>query len=472
MNKELLESLGQIEREKDIKPEELVSMVEQALMSAFRRHLHTNQNVEVSISRQTGEIKAYILKKVVEKVINDNFEISLKEAKKLKSKVKIDDTVKIGFDTKEFGRIAAQTAKQVIIQRLRETERTHLYEEFKQKEGDVLNGVVQRFLKKATIVDLGKIEAVLPYREQVPYEKFQIGERIKVFVLEVVRTTKGPEIIVSRTHPDLVKKLFEVEVPEIYEHIVEIKQVVREPGVRSKIAVVSHKDKVDPVGACVGVKGSRIRGIIDELRGERIDIIPWNDDPVVFIANALSPAEVVKVNVDPAAKKANVLVADDKLSLAIGKGGQNVRLAVKLTGWHIDVKGEAQAAQAKEKQTADYVAILSQLPGVGEKTAQELVGMGLATLSDIAGASVENLMKVSGIGEKKAEKIKEAALKLMENKKDETVKPISKVAESEPEIKEEQEEDEAESAEVEEEREDEDKEEGETAEEETEEEDN
>ncbi|MFH1238897.1 MAG: transcription termination factor NusA [bacterium] len=425
MNKELLESLGQIEREKDIKPEELVGMVEQALMSAFRRHLHTNQNVEVSINRQTGEIKAYILKKVVEKVTNENFELSLKEAKKLKPKVKIDDTIKISFDTKEFGRIAAQTAKQVIIQRLRETERTHLYEEFKQKEGEVLNGVVQRFLKKATIVDLGKIEAVLPYREQVPYEKFQIGERIKVFVLEVVRTTKGPEIIVSRTHPELVKKLFEVEVPEIYEHIVEIKQVVREPGIRSKIAVVSHKDKVDPVGACVGVKGSRIRGIIDELRGERIDIIPWNEDPSVFIAKALSPAEVTKVSLDPTSKKANVLVPDDKLSLAIGKGGQNVRLAVKLTGWHIDVKGVAQAAQAKEKQLADYVAILSQLPGVGEKTAQELVNIGLATLVDIAGAKIEDLMKVSGIGEKKAEKIKEAAVKLIQDQGKKNVEPAT-----------------------------------------------
>lgn len=413
MNKELLESLEQIEREKDIKPEELVGMVEQALMSAFRRHLHTNQNVEVSINRQTGEIKAHIIKKVVEKVNNPHFEISLKEAKKLKPKVKVDESIKISFDTKEFGRIAAQTAKQVIIQRLRETERTHLYEEFKQKEGEVLNGVVQRFLKKAIIVDLGKIEAVLPYREQVPHENFQVGERIKVLVLEVVRATKGPEIIVSRTHPDLVKKLFEVEVPEIYEHIVEIKHVVREPGVRSKIAVVSHKDRVDPVGACVGVKGSRIRGIIDELRGERIDIIPWNEDTVVFIAKALSPAEVINVSLDTASKKANVLVADDKLSLAIGKGGQNVRLAVKLTGWHIDVKGESQVAQAKEKQTADYVAILSQLPGVGEKTAQELVNIGLSTLADIAQAKIEDLTKVSGIGDKKAEKIKEAAMKLI-----------------------------------------------------------
>ncbi len=416
MNKELLESLGQIEREKDIKPEELVTMLEQALMSAFRKHLHSNQNVEVNISRETGDIKAYVIKKVVEEVNNPNFEISLKDAKKLKPKVKIDEQVKINFDTKEFGRIAAQTAKQVIIQRLRETERTHLYEEFKQKEGEVLNGIVQRFLKRAIIVDLGKVEAVLPFREQVRSEKFQVGERIKVLIMEVARTTKGPEVIVSRTHPDLVRRLFEVEVPEVYEHIVEIKQVIREPGVRSKIAVLSHKDKVDPVGACVGVKGSRIHGIIDELRGERIDIITWNDDISVFIANALSPAKVLNVTINADSKKANVLVADDKLSLAIGKGGQNVRLAVKLTGWHIDVKSASQIAQAKEKQINDYMIILSKLPGVGEKTAQEFINLGLATLENIAQAEIEKLTGVSGIGPKKAEKIKQAAMDIIENK--------------------------------------------------------
>ncbi|MFH1784690.1 MAG: transcription termination factor NusA [bacterium] len=422
-NKELLESLGQIEREKDIKPEELVSMLEQALMSAFRKHLHTNQNVEVHVDRETGDIKAYLLKKVVEEVANPNFEISLQDAKKIKAKIKLEDQVKISFDTKDFGRIAAQTAKQVIIQRLRETERNHLYEEFKQKEGEVLNGIIQRFLKRAIVVDLGKVEAVLPLREQVRTEKFQVGERVKVLVLEVVRTTKGPEVIVSRTHPNLVKKLFEIEVPEIYERIVEIKQVMREPGVRSKIAVISNKDKVDPVGACVGVKGSRIHGIIDELRNERIDIITWNEDPAVFISHALSPAQVISVSLNADSKKASVLVADDKLSLAIGKGGQNVRLAVKLTGWHIDVKSESQVAQAKEKQKNDYMEILSKLPGVGEKTAQEFIDLGLSTMEAIANANIEALTKISGIGEKKAEKIKKAASDIMNTPKiEETAK--------------------------------------------------
>ncbi len=415
MNKELLEILGQIEREKDIKSDDLIGMVEQALMSAFRKHLHSNQNVEISIDRQTGEINAYIVKKVVENVNNSNFEISLQEAKKLKAKVKIDEYVKISFDTKNFGRIAAQTAKQVIIQRLRETERLNLYEEFKKKEGEVLNGVIQRFLKRAIIVDLGKIEAVLPLREQVHSEKFQVGERLKVLVLEIIKTTKGPEVIVSRSHPNLVKKLFEVEVPEIYEHIVEIKQVVREPGVRSKVAVVSHKDRVDPVGACVGVKGSRIHGIIDELRGERIDIISWSEDIATFIANSLSPTKVLSVTMNPASKRANVLVPDDKLSLSIGKAGQNVRLAVKLTGWHIDVKSESQVVKEKEKQASDYVTILLQLPGVGEMIAQEFIKIGLVTLSDIAKAKIEDLTKIPGIGDKKAEKIKQAAIKAIQN---------------------------------------------------------
>lgn len=439
MSMELLDTLEQIEREKNIKKEDLMKMVEAALLAALRKHLHTNQNIEVNISRETGEIEAFQKKKVVEEVKRSDIEISLKEAQQTKPKAKVGEDISLSINTKDFGRIAAQTAKQVIIQRLLETEREHLYEEYKGKEMELINGVVQRVSPKGIVVDLGKTEANLPPREQMRSESYRQGERIKVLVLRVNRTTKGPQVIVSRTHPYLIEKLFELEVPEVYEKIVEIKNVVREPGQRAKIAVSSHNEKVDPVGACVGIKGSRIRNVIDELHGERIDVIVYDSDPSNFVAKSLSPAKVENVSLDSSNKRAEVTVADDQLSLAIGKAGQNVRLAAKLTGWHIDIKShserkamvEQQVAQAevsartagerKEEAIATPSAQnesvnddLTSLSAVGEKLASELKDKGFNTVEKIARASVEDLLQISGIGEKKAQKILAAAKKLVQ----------------------------------------------------------
>jgi len=428
-----MDTLEQIEREKNIKTDELIKMVEAALLAALRKHLHSSQNLEVSINRETGLIEAYQTKKVSEEVRRSDIEISQADAQKIKPKAKIGDDVKISLETRDFGRIAAQTAKQVIIQRLLETERENLFQEYKAKEMELVNGTVQRVSPKGVIIDLGKIEAHLPQREQIKGESYHAGERIKVLILKVAKTTKGPQVIVSRTHPSLVKRLFELEVPEVYEKIVEIKNVVREPGQRAKIAVASNNDKVDPVGACVGVKGSRIRTIIDELKGERIDVIIFDNDQANFIGKALSPAKVESVNLDSTGKKAEVIVPDDQLSLAIGKAGQNVRLAAKLTGWHIDIKShsdkKALAEQSIAQATADAAATaaseaeagetapaegssLTQLPSVGEKLQTELIAKGFDSLEKIAAASVEELTQVPGIGEKKAEKIQAAAKEL------------------------------------------------------------
>jgi N utilization substance protein A len=437
MSSELLDTLEQIEREKNIKKEDLIQMVEAALLAALRKHLHSSQNLAVTINRETGVIESFQTKKVVAETKRNDIEISLSDAQKIKPKAKIDDDIVIALDTREFGRIAAQTAKQVIIQRLLETERENLFNEYKVKEMELINGIVQRVTPKGVIFDLGKIEAHLPQREQIKGESYNSGERIKVIILKVNKTTKGPHVIVSRTHPNLIKRLFELEVPEIYEKIVEIKNVVREPGQRAKIAVASNNDKVDPVGACVGVKGSRIRTIIDELKGERIDVIIFNNDPATYIAKALSPAKTESVTVDTPNKKAEVIVPDDQLSLAIGKAGQNVRLAAKLTGWHIDIKSQADkklqaqasiaaaeaaavASQETETTGAESAAgtgsDLTRLPSVGEKLQAELAGKGFDTLEKIANASTEDLTQVPGIGPKKAEKIIAAAKEIIEPK--------------------------------------------------------
>lgn len=405
MEQELLSVLEQIEREKGIKKEELLKMIETALISAFRKHSGKTQDVEAKVDIDTGLIKAWIIKKVVEKVENSAHEISFSQAKEIKSNVKLGSDIKIKIETDDFGRIAAQTAKQVIIQRIRETERENLYNEMKQKEKMVLNGSVQRFVNNNVIVDLGKIEAILPFREQVKSETYRIGERLKVYIVSATKTSKGPQVLVSRTHPELIKRLFELEVPEVYDKTVEIKNIVRDPGVRAKVAVFSHNSRVDPVGACVGVKGSRIRAIIDELRGERIDMINWSDDTIVYIGNSLSPAKVLKVIADNKDKKAEVIIANDQLSLAIGKSGQNVRLAARLTGWHVDIKSEAQKKEAVTLGLKE----ISSLSGIGEKTAKTLFGGGFHSVRSIVAVPSSALTILQGIGPKMAEKIHKAA---------------------------------------------------------------
>ncbi|HHU69385.1 MAG TPA: transcription termination/antitermination protein NusA [Thermoanaerobacterales bacterium] len=348
MNIEFIEALEQIGKEKGITTDILLEAIEAALISAYKKNYGTSQNVRVNIDRDTGEVKVFTLKNVVENVENDLLEISPEEAKKYNPSCRINDIVEIEVTPKKFGRIAAQTAKQVVVQRIREAERDVIYEEFSGRESDIVTGVIQRIDKKIVYIDLGKIEAILMPAEQTIGEEYTQGKRIKTYILEVRKTTKGPQIYVSRTHPGLVKRLFELEVPEIHDGVVEIKAIARESGSRTKIAVHSRDENVDPVGSCVGPKGIRVQAVVEELSGEKIDIIKWSKDYEQYIANSLSPAKVVSVNINEAEKIANVVVDDHQLSLAIGKEGQNARLAAKLTGWKIDIKSTSQLEKMNE----------------------------------------------------------------------------------------------------------------------------
>ena len=348
MNAEFMQAFEQLGKEKGIAPEVLFDAIEAALISAYKRNFGLAQNVRVSLDRITGEIHVFARKAVVEILEDDRLEMQLSEAKKIDNNYEIDDVIEIEVTPKNFGRIAAQTAKQVVVQRIREAERGIIYEEFSNRESDILTGIVQRIEQKNVFIDLGKAEAILAPSEQMPFEQYKHGDRVKAYIIEVKKTTKGPQILVSRTHPGLLKRLFELEVPEIHDGIVEIKSVAREPGMRSKIAVYSRDEDIDPVGSCVGHKGMRVQTIVDELKGEKIDIVKWNADPVKYIANSLSPAKVVSVEVNEIEKVSKVIVPDYQLSLAIGKEGQNARLAAKLTGWKIDIKSESQAVQAAQ----------------------------------------------------------------------------------------------------------------------------
>ncbi|MBQ2114186.1 MAG: transcription termination/antitermination protein NusA [Selenomonadales bacterium] len=348
MNAEFMLAFEALGKEKGIAPEILFDAIEAALISAYKRNFSSAQNVRVSLDRETGEIHVYARKTIVEQVEDDRLEISLSDARKINPGYMEEDILEIEVTPRDFGRIAAQTAKQVVVQRIREAERGIIYEEFSNRSSDILTGIIQRIEQKNVFIDLGKTEAVLPPTEQMIGEEYALGNRVKTYIIEVKKTSKGPQIMVSRTHPGLLKRLFELEVPEIHDGTVEIKSVAREPGMRSKIAVFSRDEEVDSVGACVGPKGMRVQTIVDELRGEKIDIVKWDADPAVYISNALSPAKVVSVEVDEVNKISKVVVPDYQLSLAIGKEGQNARLAAKLTGWKIDIKSESQAAEAVE----------------------------------------------------------------------------------------------------------------------------
>ena len=343
MNAEFMQAFEQLGKEKGIAPEVLFDAIEAALISAYKRNFQTAANVRVQLDRITGEIKVFARKNVVEAVDDASLEMDLQEARSHNPNYAVEDIVEVEVTPKDFGRIAAQTAKQVVVQRIREAERGIIYEEFSNRSSDILTGIVQRIEQKNVFIDLGKTEAILAPAEQIIGENYRHGERVKAYIIEVKKTTKGPQIMVSRTHPGLLKRLFELEVPEIHDGVVEIKSVAREPGHRSKIAVYSRDENVDPVGACVGHKGTRVQTIVNELRGEKIDIVKWNPDPGKYIANALSPAKVVSVEANEAEKISKVIVPDYQLSLAIGKEGQNARLAAKLTGWKIDIKSESQA---------------------------------------------------------------------------------------------------------------------------------
>ena len=366
MNEELLSILEHLEREKGIKKQILIEAVEQALLSAARKDLGPQaEDIQVKLNPDTGEIQVFA----------DGKEVT----------------------SDKFGRIAAQTAKQVIIQKIREAERDVIYEDFHNRVGTLTLGSVHRFEKGSIIIDLGKTEAILPKSEQSPKESYRQGERMRAYILDVRKTSKGPHIVLSRTNANLVKRMFELEVPEIYEGIVQIKSIAREAGERTKIAVFSKDEKIDCVGACVGMRGSRVKNIVRELRNEKIDIIRWSEEPKEFIAGALSPAKVSGMEIDKENKSAKALVAEDQLSLAIGKRGQNVRLASKLTNWNIDIRSETEAKEKKPE--------LAALSGIGEKTQSALIEAGLKTLEQIAKTKVSDLTKIKGIGKKKAEKI-------------------------------------------------------------------
>ncbi|AIM17706.1 MULTISPECIES: transcription termination factor NusA [Neobacillus] len=345
MSSELLDALIVLEREKGISRDVLIEAIEAALISAYRRNFNQAQNVRIDFNLETGSIRVFARKEVVEEVFDPRLEISIEDARNINPNYQVEDIVELEVTPKDFGRIAAQTAKQVVTQRVREAERGIIYSEFIDREEDIMTGIVQRLDSKFIYVSLGKIEALLPVNEQMPNERYKPHDRIKVYITKVEKTTKGPQVFVSRTHPGLLKRLFEIEVPEIYDGTVEIKSVAREAGDRSKISVHSDNPEVDPVGSCVGPKGARVQAVVNELKGEKIDIVKWSDDPVVFVANALSPSKVLDVMVNEEEKATTVVVPDYQLSLAIGKRGQNARLAAKLTGWKIDIKSETEARE-------------------------------------------------------------------------------------------------------------------------------
>lgn len=343
MNKELLSAIEYLSKEKGVTADVICDSLEAVLITAYKKEYDGNPNATVRLDRLTGDYSIVSPKTVVAEVADEENEISLEDARAIDKGYEEGDEILVDVTPKNFGRIAAQAAKQVMIQRLREAERNIVYDEFYGRTDDIITGIIQRIEQKNVYIDLGKAEAVLPYSEQIPTEEYTVGQRIKCYVVEVRNSPKGAQIQLSRTHPGLLKRLFELEVPEIYDGVVELHSVAREPGKRSKIAVYSHDPNVDCVGACVGPKGARVQNIVMELQNEKIDIVKWDEDPAVYIANALSPAQVVSVTIDEGAKSSVVVVPDYQLSLAIGKAGQNARLAAKLTNWKIDIKSESQA---------------------------------------------------------------------------------------------------------------------------------
>jgi len=353
MNQDFLDALRQIEKEKEIPLEVLLTTIESALETAYKKNFAATGDIRVRVTSSKSGFKVFCQKDVVDEVRNDHTEISLEEARKYDPNATVGSMIEIEVTPENFGRIAAQTAKQVVVQRIREAEREQVYEEFGDRVGEVVTGTVQRKEQRNVFINLGKVEALLPPAEQVPTEPYKFGDRLKVYVLEVRRTPRGPQVVVSRTHPTLIRRLFELEVPEITEGIVTIKSVAREAGARTKIAVSSSDDKVDPVGACVGHRGTRVQAVVNELYDEKIDIVRWSPDITKFVAESLSPAKALSVSADESTKTALVVVPDNQLSLAIGKSGQNVRLAARLTGWRIDIRSESQLARAVLTAEAD-----------------------------------------------------------------------------------------------------------------------
>jgi len=400
----------QVSKDKGIDREILIEGLEEALRFAARKKFGTKIDIEVQYNPEIGEIEVFQFREVVDDITEPEIQISFKEAAKLDPECEIGDSLGTKIDTSTFGRIAAQSAKQVIIQKMKDAERDAVYSSFIDRKGEIINGIVQRIDRGDLIVDFGQTEGVLHTREQVPRETYRRGDRIRAYIMDVLHETRGPQIILSRTHPNFLINLFKTEVPEISEGIVEIKGAAREPGSRAKFAVASNDSDIDPVGACVGMKGSRVQNVVQELRGEKIDIIPWHIDYAKFVCNALAPAEISRVIIDEDNRSMEVIVPDDFLSVAIGKRGQNVRLASKLTGWHLDVKSETRYSEAMQK---GYDSLLA-LPGIGISLADALYEKGIFSTEELRQVSIEELTQIRGISENKAAKLVEYAITQLE----------------------------------------------------------
>ena len=413
MNYEILDALSQITREKSVDRALLVETLEQGLASAVRKKHGATADVEVRFSNETGSITVALRKTVVESVEDPALQLTLEEARTFKSDARVGDVLTFPLSIAEFGRNAIQTAKQVLIQRVREAERERVYKEYADKIGGLVRGVVQQVDRGNVIVKLDHSEGFLPAREQIPRSYHRQGDYVRAVVIAVDKSAKGPQVILSRTHPDFLRRLFESEVPEIAESIVEIKAVAREAGFRSKISVYSTDPRVDAVGSCVGLKGSRVQSIVRELGGERIDIVPWSQDPSVFVSRALSPAKVMDVKVQEDEKRMMVVVADDQLSLAIGKGGQNARLAARLTGWKIDLVSKSDQKKREELQRATRIEV--EKLELGEATTEKLITAGIETVPELLSTPLDRLIEIPGIGEKTAEKLLAAAREYVES---------------------------------------------------------
>ena len=411
MLSELDKVIDEIGKDRGIDKEALIQALEEALVKAARNKYGYNLEIEAQYNEELGEIELFQFKDVVETITSPVKEILPEDAKRVDPDAEVGDEIGVKMDTSQFGRIAAQTAKQVIMQNIREVERENTYNEYKDKKGEMVTGYVHRFEKGSIIVMLGRHEAVLPGQEQIPGESFSLRDRIKGYVLDVKKITKGPQVLLSRTHPGFLLKLFELEVPEISDSVVKIHNVAREPGNRAKIAVESFESRVDPVGACVGNRGSRVQNIVQELHGERIDIIPWSDDPATFVCSALAPAEVSEIIVDDENHSMEIIVDDSQLSLAIGKKGQNVRLCAKITGWKIDIRSRSKYDESSKEHLNELIGI----EGIDEAMAEKLINADILDLEAVHNAEVSELEAVLEIDKELAENIKEQAKLFLEN---------------------------------------------------------
>ena len=417
LNYEVLEALRQIAQEKNVNRDLVIETLEMGLISAAKKRFGTGDNVEVNFDNSSGEIVVEAVKEVVaDGLVEDpGIQIGVTQARKADTDAKVGGELRLRLNFTDFGRNAIQTTRQVLVQRVREAEREKIYEDYQGRIGEIISGTVQQISRGDILVNLGRTEAVIPLKEQIRKERYRQGDPIRAYLLDVLRTAKGPQVVLSRTHPVFLERLFQLEVPEIYEGVIEIKAVSREPGVRAKIAVYSNDARIDPVGACVGMKGSRVQAVVRELSSERIDIVPWSDDEAIFLSRALNPATVRRVVIDRREKRMSAIVDDDQLSLAIGKEGQNARLASQLTGWHVDIMTETRYDEIQAERQATTVP-LAEVAGTGQVTRDRLEAAGILSANDLVRVSFNMLLKVPGIGETTAEKLRETAQEVVNEK--------------------------------------------------------